>query len=235
MANAYDQIAELYAEAFGPFFLSRYERLLEEKLLPSLSGNRVLELGCGSGDVAAWLQDRGCSVVGLDASAQLIQIAQARYRGPEFHVGDITRLKYRDEFAGATCLFDTLNHLQQGEVVACFRGAHRALMNGGIFLLDVNTPAAFIDRWSGTQVLSTAGKNWIVRPSFEATSGVGEFRIESGNLSATIREKPYKVAQVSRWLSNCGFQDVQAWDATLYAPRDVGRAFFLARKRGDAR
>src|SRR4051794_13646433 len=48
-------------------------------LLPVLSGLRVLDLGCGDGDLARWCLERGASiVVGVDLSTRMLGLARER-------------------------------------------------------------------------------------------------------------------------------------------------------------
>lgn len=54
--------------------------------MPTLSGGRVLEVGCGSGQATAGLVGRGWEVVAVDPGAELIAIAKTRLSGVEFHV-----------------------------------------------------------------------------------------------------------------------------------------------------
>jgi SAM-dependent methyltransferase len=44
------------------------------------SGERVLELGCGTGEDAVWLARRGVSVVATDQSAEMLKVAQEKAR-----------------------------------------------------------------------------------------------------------------------------------------------------------
>ena len=67
-----------YGRSFG--FVSRYGRDLLNLLAP-VPGERVLDLGCGTGEIAAELADLGIEAHGIDADASMI--AQARSKHPE--------------------------------------------------------------------------------------------------------------------------------------------------------
>ena len=67
-----------YDRSFG--FVSRYGRELTDLLAP-VPGERVLDLGCGTGELAAALAELGIEVHGIDADAAMI--AQARAKHPE--------------------------------------------------------------------------------------------------------------------------------------------------------
>ncbi|MFD2113090.1 methyltransferase domain-containing protein [Thiorhodococcus fuscus] len=65
----------------------------------NLSCPNVLEVGCGSGyysEVFASLVPGGIKYTGLDASRAMIDLANERYPGLDFHVGDATRLPFAD-------------------------------------------------------------------------------------------------------------------------------------------
>src|SRR5438876_206793 len=47
----------------------------EVKLLPDVSGLDVIELGCGTAYVSAWLARRGARVTGIDNSAEQLKTA----------------------------------------------------------------------------------------------------------------------------------------------------------------
>lgn len=50
-------------------------------LAGDVAGRRILDAGCGSGPLSAVLRDRGATVTGIDASAQMLALAKRRRRG----------------------------------------------------------------------------------------------------------------------------------------------------------
>lgn len=58
--------------------------------LPSLRGQTVLDLGCGVGDLAAELVERGARVIGVDLNEELLAAARGRgLAGAEFRKADL--------------------------------------------------------------------------------------------------------------------------------------------------
>jgi SAM-dependent methyltransferase len=71
-----------------PVYLDVFDRLGVGK------GERVLDIACGSGLSAVELRRRGAVPSGLDASAELIDIATERSPGCDFRVGDLFELPW---------------------------------------------------------------------------------------------------------------------------------------------
>jgi len=78
-------------------FVSKYGDHLIELLAPK-AGEQILDLGCGTGDLAKRLYDYGTDVVGVDKSGNMITQAKSKYPDVKFHVQDVTELKYKEEF-----------------------------------------------------------------------------------------------------------------------------------------
>src|SRR5437763_1872773 len=57
---------------------------------------RLLDVGCGSGAFASLADAAGARVAGLDASAELVEIAESRVPDGAFRVGDMADLPYAD-------------------------------------------------------------------------------------------------------------------------------------------
>lgn len=68
--------AGLYDSRLG--FVSRFGESLVDVLAPR-HGELVLDIGCGSGDLAARIAEAGAAVIGIDASPEMIAAARAKY------------------------------------------------------------------------------------------------------------------------------------------------------------
>ena len=94
---AYDPIAQSYTEIKKELPLALYVELPSmDKLIGSVQGLRVLDLGCGDGKYARLYKEKGASeVVGVDLSSEMIKIAAdtTAASGVKFVVGDASRLQ----------------------------------------------------------------------------------------------------------------------------------------------
>lgn len=78
----------LSSEYRAQFEWRNWPQLLDR--LPPLGGQRVLDLGCGAGDLAAELVRRGACVTGLDSNEELLNAALSmRLEGAQFRMHDL--------------------------------------------------------------------------------------------------------------------------------------------------
>jgi len=70
-------------------FVAEYGRDLVDLLAPR-PDERVLDLGCGTGHLTAEIDDRGARVVGIDASAAMVDRAREAHPDLQFHHVDAT-------------------------------------------------------------------------------------------------------------------------------------------------
>ncbi len=78
-------------------FVSAYGMDVVQWLAPK-PGEDILDLGCGTGQLAAQIVESGAEVFGVDASAEMIAEAKANYLNVGFEVVDATKLPYKELF-----------------------------------------------------------------------------------------------------------------------------------------
>jgi SAM-dependent methyltransferase len=107
-------------------------------LLREAGAERVLELGCGTGNDAARLAGAGFEVVALDGSEEAIARAR-RHRGVEFLVADMTEpLPFPDGAFDAVMANVSLHMFGDAVTRAVFVEIERVVRPGGLFLFHVN-------------------------------------------------------------------------------------------------
>lgn len=78
-------------------FVFRYgEELLS--LLNPQPQERILDVGCGTGQLTNMIASAGAKVVGIDSSARMIETARAAYPDVEFHIADARNFSFAEPF-----------------------------------------------------------------------------------------------------------------------------------------
>ena len=102
---------------------------------------RLIELGCGAGNITVWLSARGYDVLGVDISPTAVQWATERARAEglsaRFLVGDVLDLTQVEDGAFDLVLDGHCLHCIIGpDRPRFFASAHRLLAAGGYLLVD---------------------------------------------------------------------------------------------------
>lgn len=171
IADRYDLITILLS-----FGLDRGWKRRMVSLAGALSGKRTLDLACGTGDIAYAFAGRGASVVGLDITRRMVEIAiekgasrvsvqhpasriphsASRSQHPAFLVGDMMGLPFANaEFDIVTTGYGLRN---VPGVPTAIKEIHRVLRPGGVLVsLDFNRPSNRIVRAAYLGYLSMVG------------------------------------------------------------------------------
>ena len=101
-------------------------------------GDKILDLGCGSGRLFAVLKDKQVEYVGVDNCEKLIKISQKDYPGTRFITTDGLNLPFSaDSFDKIYCIA-VLHHIPSSELrLAFLKEARRVLKPTGILILRV--------------------------------------------------------------------------------------------------
>jgi len=121
-AEAYARHARFVAELGHPVL----------DLLAPQPGERILDLGCGDGALTREIVTRGCAVVGVDSSPELV--AAARRSGLEVIESDAAAMEFESEF-DAVFSNAALHWMKDADAVIA--RVARALRPGGRFVAEM--------------------------------------------------------------------------------------------------
>src|SRR6202166_1704446 len=102
-------------------------------LLDPRAGERILDLGCGTGHLTAQIAESGAQVTGADRSAEMVAAARLAYPNLKFEISDARNLTFREEF-DAVFSNATLHWIHEPELV--LQGVWKALRTGGRFVAE---------------------------------------------------------------------------------------------------
>ncbi|MFN7998776.1 MAG: methyltransferase domain-containing protein [Bryobacteraceae bacterium] len=121
---------ELYQSSHS--FVWKFGRDLLALLAPQ-AGERILDVGCGTGQLTAEIAQSGAEVQGIDSAAAMVEQARGNFPSLRFEQVSATALPYREEF-DAVFSNAVLHWVRDAETAAA--AISRALKPGGRFVAE---------------------------------------------------------------------------------------------------
>jgi 2-polyprenyl-3-methyl-5-hydroxy-6-metoxy-1,4-benzoquinol methylase len=118
--------------------LSEAERWISPK-----SGDLIVDVGCGSGLLAARLAEHpGTRVIAIDSNPAAISFGSQQFQRPnlEFRRGLVEELGFEDEEVAKISFLEVIEHIPSEQALHVLGTFHRLLRNSG--LLVISTPNA---------------------------------------------------------------------------------------------
>jgi len=215
-------------------FVFESSRDLVSDWLRPAAGERILDLGCGSGELSAQIAHSGAQVTGVDASAAMIAAAKSQHPGADFEVQDAHSLSYRAAFEA---VFSNAALHWMAPLDSVFAGVARALVPGGRLALEMGGGAnVLVVRESVEQSLSELGLPALKHPWIFPTPAELATLLEAAGFTVTrlhLFERPSVLSGEDgfrAWLFGFG----SGWLSPLTEPERtavISRAEALARPR----
>ncbi|MGW2093959.1 class I SAM-dependent methyltransferase [Promicromonospora sukumoe] len=92
--DPWSDVADDWGRYWGAFARPVWAPLLDAAGIGP--GSRVLDVGCGSGELLEHLQDQGARPSGVDPAARMVELARARATGADVRVGEVEDLPFDD-------------------------------------------------------------------------------------------------------------------------------------------
>lgn len=147
--SLWDRHAQWWIDGFTGGADPEYEEQIIPLAVEELGGSgRVLDVGCGDGQIARALAATGCAVTGIDPTRRNLEVARERAGGPEYIEGSATDLPFGDAHFDAVVACLVFEHID--DVDTAISEVSRVLRPGGRFAFFLNHP-----------LLQTPGSGWI--------------------------------------------------------------------------
>jgi SAM-dependent methyltransferase len=218
--------------------------ILEKLALCHLPGNAaILDLCCGTGQLAQALTERGYQVTGLDGSKEMLSFARENAPAASFILDDARTFTLPATYHLAVSMFDSLNHvLTPGELTAVFSNVRTALLGGGLFVFDLNTEEGYKANWNGFFGIVEDDHVGIILNSYSQEEHIAKFEATIFRLEhhwqrsdITLPERCYSEGEVRLALGAAGFVNIVAYEYDGQSgfrnlTKESGRAFFICSK-----
>lgn len=153
---SYDRVADEYVRRiYDELRHKPLDRQLLDRFADAVRGRGVVcDMGCGPGQVARYLHERGVRVCGVDLSPEMVERARRLNPGIEFHPGSMLNLPFADGAWAGIAAFYSIIHVPRAEVFAALRELRRVVQPGGCLLLTfhIGDDTLQLDEWWGQPV-----------------------------------------------------------------------------------
>lgn len=145
-----DRVADEYARhLYDESQHKPLDRQLLDRFADRVRGaGLVCDLGCGPGQVARYLKQRGIAVCGVDLSPEMVEHATGLNPGLQFSQGDMLALPVVDRAWAGIGAFYAIVNFPPADLVSVMREMWRALKPGGWLLISFHISEQ-IERVSG--------------------------------------------------------------------------------------
>lgn len=199
--------AELYDDKHS-FVWKMASGLLD--LLAAKPGERILDIGCGTGRLTAQIAATGAEVVGVDASRTMVQQAREKYPALRFEVMDAREIAFTEPF-DAVLSNATLHWIKEPSRVVA--GIANALGPGGRFVAEFggkgnvkNLSEAVERAWRKVGLPGSAPNPWYYPGIAEYSSLLEQHGLEVTHAELFDRPTPLEDGErgMSSWLEMFG-------------------------------
>ncbi len=190
----------------------------------------VLELGCGTGSLTELLADAGFDMIGVDNSAEMLNIAMEKREGSNrekdilYLCQDMREFELYGTVKAVVSVCDSLNYLlSEKDLLQTFQLVNNYLDPGGIFIFDFNTVYKYEEIIGDTTIAENREECSFIWDNFyheeeqineyDLTIFVKEEQDMFRRFTETHYQRGYTLAQMKELVEAAGMKFVRALDA----------------------
>ncbi|MHB8627291.1 MAG: class I SAM-dependent DNA methyltransferase [Aggregatilineales bacterium] len=248
IVEPYHALAAVYNKAgLADYSAALIPRLLELAFAQDWVGRTVLDLGCGTGEVACWLAERSYRAIAVDSAQPMLDVGATytaeRGLDVEWTCADIRTFKPGVAIDWALALGGTLNLLPTlQDFESAIQHVYAALDAGKLFIFDVDTIRGLVEDGNVDHIIYDDGAAGLVaaqsRFSYETLTRTTTYRVLQFDGHAWERadethvQRGFPLAAIVRALTRAGFKLLKTLDTDLNTadPNDHNRLILVAQK-----
>lgn len=178
-----------------------------------LRGNKVLDIGCGSGEYAIALHNRKYDITGIDLDAEMIKYAKLKNEHINFKVENMLEMDNM-KYDSLYCIGNTLVHLPTRENIQTFlNSCYSKLENGNLILQIINYERVLDQNIPSLPTIENQGI------TFERNYSIGKEKVTFSTIltapeetySDSVELLPIKKEELEMMLKTAGFTSIQSY------------------------
>jgi SAM-dependent methyltransferase len=251
--EAYTTFAKVYDELMDNIPYDKWcEYIIGLLKEYGISQGIVAELGCGTGNVTEFLAASGYDMIGIDNSAEMLEIANNKKAAHSlkdilYLLQDMREFELYGTVAAVICVCDSLNYILDSEqLIQVFKLVNNYLDPKGIFIFDFNTRHYYRDIVAQSTIAEDRDDVSFIWDNFyDEDENINEL-----NLSLFIRQKDspdlyrkyleshyqagYTIEEITACVESSGLKLLAVYDAFTHSPatKDSERVYVIAQEQG---
>ncbi|MBB6218267.1 ubiquinone/menaquinone biosynthesis C-methylase UbiE [Anaerosolibacter carboniphilus] len=211
-----------------------------------LKPRNIVELACGTGNIANRLAKRDYNVIGTDLSEDMLMVAQEKAADLEVPViylhQDMKEMMLPNELDCILCVCDGMNYiLKESDLKQIFQSVYEHLKDGGLFIFDISSHyklSHILGR--NTFAENHKGVSYIWENYYDEKRGVCDFDltlfVQEEKLyrkhTESHSQRAYREEEITSMLDKIPFKKMDFFDAfTFQKPNlESERIYFICQK-----
>ena len=244
--SSYQTFAYLYDELTQNVeYEKRCDYILSFFEQNGIKSGTVLDLACGTGSMSIPFMKKGYSIIGVDLSEEMLEIASNRLfeAGNSFSLlkAKMQEFELSEKAEACICCLDSINHLNNiNDVLATFKNVYDSLNNNGLFVFDVNTVYKHNKVLADNTFVFDEDDYYLVWDNEAVDDRTVRILLDMfilngesyDRFSEEFEETAYSVEELSSLLNKVGFVDIKVYDELSYdePKNDSERLYFVCKK-----
>jgi 4-hydroxythreonine-4-phosphate dehydrogenase len=192
------------------FILSQFTHLKKR------NPHHILEIACGTANIATRMKRKGLNVTACDLSEEMLSVAAGKQNKPDLYQADMLDPIDENKYDLILCLFDSINYLtDQNKVGIMLKHVEKGLMEGGIFIFDISTHLNSLDYFDDYLNVDENPSNVVIHRAYFDNNSWMQYNdlslfVKNGNIFFRFQEKHeqriYKTKEILEMVEKSGMK-----------------------------